>query len=416
MQLNFQMPHVPQTVVIIGCGGTGGRVIPPIAQLIRNNPMLIEPEMVLVDFDEVEAKNLARQNFISKDVGSNKAEVLAERYSRAFNVKITPITVAAGTSEYRQALELNGLNLRLSGPTLYILCVDSVAARKQIISSALELQRGSAYESVVIDAGNEDIFGQVKLWTTSNLPDDLAISMETATNWFQGVIPPTVQAREDGKVVLQGIPPDIDEYMTMQEGQGTGSCADLDQTLAINNMMAAACISMAQNILLNKPMSYVEWRFDLFNGIESIPYTWDLLVDRVARNSMSRRTHKSTVFDTALCASQVFSGQIADMCQRLESDLFGDGVMLEQSKILREMFKPGQSYLPVTRLRAMDPGRYDPYVEAWGNGYSKPEAPAEVVELFKAFEAHIAAMQAAMDERQRSMEPVPTPPVEAETL
>lgn len=411
MQLKFHMPHVPQTIVLIGCGGTGGRVVPALAQLMQNNPSLIDPLLILVDFDVVEVKNLARQNFISKDVGRNKAEVLAERYSRAFNVNITPLTVAAGTKDYTTALEINGLNMRLSGPTMYILCVDSVAARKQIIQNTLEIQRSSAYESVVIDAGNEDIFGQVKLWTTSRVPDDLAVAMETSTNWYQGVIPPSVQEREDGTVVLPGIPPNTVEYETMQEGVSTGSCADLDQTLAINNMMAAACISMAQNILLNKPMSYVEWRFDLFNGVESVPYTWDLLRERCAANAIG----KSKMFDRALCSSQVFSGTVAKMCQRLESDLFSEGVMLEQSKMLREMFMPGVPFLPHTTLRDLDPGRYDANLSAWASGYTKPEAPAEVVALFNAFKSHIEQMEEAIRIRLEGATP-PAPQPEPQTV
>ena len=130
---NFQLQHIPQTVVVFGCGGTGSRIIPALAQLMSTTQTLINPELVLVDFDEVEEKNLSRQNFAKTDVGKNKAEALAARYSKAFNLKITPITVAAGTPAYLEAVEMFGLSGRLSSPALYIIAVDSVVARQKIL-------------------------------------------------------------------------------------------------------------------------------------------------------------------------------------------------------------------------------------------------------------------------------------------
>ena len=67
----------PLRVVVVGAGGTGGRLIPPLMQILKRGDVV-----AIVDGDHVEDRNLARQNFRTRDVGENKAEVMARRYRR----------------------------------------------------------------------------------------------------------------------------------------------------------------------------------------------------------------------------------------------------------------------------------------------------------------------------------------------
>ena len=75
----------PVKVIIIGAGGTGGYVIPHLYRIgfAAGRPMRI----IVCDGDVVESKNLIRQNFVEQDIGRNKAQVLAERYSAAFGIE-----------------------------------------------------------------------------------------------------------------------------------------------------------------------------------------------------------------------------------------------------------------------------------------------------------------------------------------
>ena len=75
----------PVKIVILGAGGTGGYVIPHLYRLgfAANREMRI----LVCDGDLVEQKNLIRQNFVEQDIGRNKAQVLAERYSAAFGIE-----------------------------------------------------------------------------------------------------------------------------------------------------------------------------------------------------------------------------------------------------------------------------------------------------------------------------------------
>ncbi|WP_315069169.1 ThiF family adenylyltransferase [uncultured Clostridium sp.] len=68
------------TVIIVGCGATGSNLITLLSQYAVSEKKL--KRIVLVDGDKVEEKNFRNQKFTKKDVGENKARVLANRYSK----------------------------------------------------------------------------------------------------------------------------------------------------------------------------------------------------------------------------------------------------------------------------------------------------------------------------------------------
>ena len=75
----------PVSVLIIGAGGTGGYIIPHLYRIAYATKR--KYRIVIADGDIVEKKNLIRQNFSNYDIGSNKAEAMAERYSDVFGIE-----------------------------------------------------------------------------------------------------------------------------------------------------------------------------------------------------------------------------------------------------------------------------------------------------------------------------------------
>ena len=75
----------PVTIVIIGAGGTGGYVIPHLYRIAFASNRRCR--IIIADGDIVEEKNLVRQNFAECDIGENKAQVMAERYSEVFGIE-----------------------------------------------------------------------------------------------------------------------------------------------------------------------------------------------------------------------------------------------------------------------------------------------------------------------------------------
>ncbi len=75
----------PIKIVMLGAGGTGGHIAPHLYRLLYALDRQVR--FVICDGDIVEEKNLVRQNFISADIGENKAKVLASRYSSVFGME-----------------------------------------------------------------------------------------------------------------------------------------------------------------------------------------------------------------------------------------------------------------------------------------------------------------------------------------
>lgn len=213
--------------------------------------------------NKLEAKNLLRQNFIEADVGKPKAAVLANRYGRAYGVNIIPvIEMVRPTGRLFHTLdappEAPGSNC------LVIMCVDSAQARRDIIAIwGGDVLRGANYneqQAFFIDAGNEDNFGQVRFFNRT------VGYIATHDTW------PTLPKMTPSKVQTGVLPMDVDYYLNLQDNPG-GSCAELDQTLAINALMATLIMGVVQNFYYMKPFNYHCLSISLNGAVSSSPLT-----------------------------------------------------------------------------------------------------------------------------------------------
>jgi len=235
-------------VIVVGCGGTGSRLVPPLVQMLKNAQNAINPALYLIDFDEVEFSNLSRQNFIEPDLGQNKAQVLAERYSAALEFPVFGINgrVAVNTPIVQMG---NHLERRINPSTrkLVIMCVDSVQAR-------LEIMAASPANTVFIDAGNEDSYGNVSIF--DNVHTDLFDLNLTDLKPFSN------------EVAIPFIPAPTARYMDNLRNPpvATGSCADQDQSLAVNFQMSAGILAAVQSLTFNTPFVYNTNYYDLIRG------------------------------------------------------------------------------------------------------------------------------------------------------
>jgi molybdopterin/thiamine biosynthesis adenylyltransferase len=208
-------------------------------------PWVIDPAIIIVDDDIVEEKNLLRQNFIRADVGRHKAVVMAERYSRAFNIEIIPV-VKRVEGYYREHKVLFENRTTDNGSPIVVMCVDSADARRAILKAFYSVS-GSG-QPLFIDAGNEDSFGQVMAFHAQYLTKSEGYSFQDYLNQYE--IPPMLPVR----IRVPSLYMDLDFYANLVDTPG-GSCADLDQTLAINAMMATSIMGVIQNYYYVKPFT-----------------------------------------------------------------------------------------------------------------------------------------------------------------
>jgi len=126
------------TVMVVGCGGTGGYVAESLCRLLPP-----EATLVLVDHDRVEERNLARQNFFPGDIGQIKSKAtalrLARKYGRPVAYSVYPVVMT----------EIHGIGIVVG-------CVDNGAARRDI-AAKIRLP-GVAWW---VDTGNGENYGQV---------------------------------------------------------------------------------------------------------------------------------------------------------------------------------------------------------------------------------------------------------------
>ncbi len=134
-------------LIMVGCGGTGSLTMGYLARLYRNSDKI---NFCLVDGDSVEDKNLERQSFASCDIGTNKAEILADE---VISVGVDPKNVMFLDRYVVSSEELIGFCGKLN---ILIGCVDNHRAR-QVLHETFYHCKNCIY----IDSANEYDSGEV---------------------------------------------------------------------------------------------------------------------------------------------------------------------------------------------------------------------------------------------------------------
>ena len=150
----------PVKIVIIGAGGTGGYVIPHLYRIGFAAARQIR--IIVCDGDVVEEKNLIRQNFVEQDIGRNKAQVMAERYSAAFGIECEYIP--RFVEDEKELFRLTEPDFRQNSwrgvpetqRVLLLGCVDNNKSRK-MCHAVFSRHKDIIY----IDSGNGEHTGQV---------------------------------------------------------------------------------------------------------------------------------------------------------------------------------------------------------------------------------------------------------------
>jgi len=154
------------TLALCGLGGTGSWLAPHVVRIARAlEEAGRQVEVLFIDPDVVEERNLTRQNFCQAEVGMQKAATLALRYGAAWQC-----VVEAVCAPFDEAL------ISRSGDRVCVLigAVDNAAARRSL--NAI-LRRNSERAGtrpplyLYLDLGNARESGQCLLGTASTVED-----------------------------------------------------------------------------------------------------------------------------------------------------------------------------------------------------------------------------------------------------
>jgi PRTRC genetic system ThiF family protein len=92
--LRFKLPGWPLVIALVGAGGTGSHLLQNLVKIVLHarDAGLPPIKVAVIDGDTVERKNTrGRQLFGVKDVGRNKAEVLAARFNALYGLQIVAV-------------------------------------------------------------------------------------------------------------------------------------------------------------------------------------------------------------------------------------------------------------------------------------------------------------------------------------
>jgi len=216
-------------VAIVGCGGTGGFVAEGVCRLLGDR----DTQLLLIDHDRVEPRNLGRQAFYKSDLGKFKSQALAERLSRLYGRQIMysvyPFNRDIITDVFTVRYYGSGLNGLIIG------CVDNATARKAIA----EAPRGWGWW---IDAGNGEHSGQVLIGNTGD-PEDLKGSFYPEDGIVSRLPLPTVQQ----PALLAPPTQPVEEDMSCAEGVEANV-----QSPVINQSMASLVLQFIERLLAEK--------------------------------------------------------------------------------------------------------------------------------------------------------------------
>ena len=161
--------NTKQKIFVVGCGGTGSNYIKELARyLATNNDYDVNANIILIDGDVVEEKNLERQSFVKEDLFMNKAEAMALAVNDSYDLTFSYVSEYLKSKEHMLQLMKNAYtkgneeNEELFVPII-IGCVDNHNCRK-ILHEVFE-----EYSDIIyIDAANEFSSGEVVVGIKSN--------------------------------------------------------------------------------------------------------------------------------------------------------------------------------------------------------------------------------------------------------
>ncbi len=163
MKVHYTDPYIldPRhklTISVHGVGGTGSFLLSKLARLnvvlqtINNHPGL---HVIAYDHDIIESHNFVRSTFSPSDSGMPKASTIITRINRYYGLKWE------GVDEKRTKLN--------DATNIIFLCVDSLKARKDIISKTkLNGYHNTSY-LYCFDVGNDTDHGQIIVSSTDNI-------------------------------------------------------------------------------------------------------------------------------------------------------------------------------------------------------------------------------------------------------
>ena len=258
---------------LVGCGGTGSWLAPSLCRIARTlTRQGKNATLIFIDRDTVEPKNVLRQNFCDAEIGFNKAQTLALRYSLSWGIDIQALP-----DSFNPEIVARDYYQREHKLKIVIGCVDNANARQSIARALSQYQswhtRDVATELWWLDCGNHSHSGQVLIGS------HLSTKLDTYQFHQLGCLKlpaPCLQHPE----LLESKPEELK--------QSNISCAELTllntQSLTINQRMAAEAASYLVRLITGK-LNRLATYLDLESGFTTSTFITEDAISHIINNA-----------------------------------------------------------------------------------------------------------------------------------
>lgn len=219
-----------ERIAIIGCGGIGSYLAIPLVRFLCSLEEDKRPkELVFVDGDKYEESNTNRQEFILQQIGQNKADAQAFRYSRVYGeaMDFDAVQEYIGEGNVASVIPEN---------TAVFMCVDNHVCRRIVSKHCQSMQN-----VILITGGNELVDGNVQIYM-----------------------------KVDGKELFNPIEKRHPEILTANDGDRSAmSCEELaqlpsgGQIIFTNAFAALIMCTMFYNVVVREKTEWQEVFFDI---------------------------------------------------------------------------------------------------------------------------------------------------------
>lgn len=256
----FLVSDLPLRLILVGCGGTGSHLAQHIARIaVQARDLRMHLQVIFMDGDTIEPKNIGRQLFAPAEIGQNKALSLAARFNRTFGLSIIGVpymlndTTANGAYPFFDEFQ-----------TIFIGAVDNATARKAI-------QKTSGGK-LWLDSGNHRTAGQVCL---GDVPKDQPIDLYGA--FAMGA---TCTALPDPFMQWPGLM--AEEERPVEQLDCATAMVLQEQSLMVNSQMAQITAMYLDKLVLHRSISIFQTVVD----IEGMAMrSWDITARNIAEVS-----------------------------------------------------------------------------------------------------------------------------------
>ncbi len=282
MPLDYSILHAKPIILpayqqlefyLVGCGGTGSWLACSLCRIARTlTQQGKNTTLIFIDRDTVEQKNVLRQNFCDAEIGLNKAQTLALRYSLSWGVQVealpdffAPEVIARDYYHREHKLKI------------IIGCVDNAIARQSIARALSQYQswhkRDVATELWWLDCGNHSNSGQVLIG--SHLSTELDAYRFHQLGCLK-LPAPCLQHPE----LLESKPEELSESNI--------SCAELalinTQSLSINQRIAAEAANYLLQLVTGK-LNRLATYLDLDSGFTTSTFITQEAIAKIITNA-----------------------------------------------------------------------------------------------------------------------------------